>query len=72
MKTGNIKFYDANRGFGFICPTQGGNDIFFHASGVVGADPSRLQSGQAVSYEVVQGKRGPQASNVRVLEPATP
>jgi cold shock protein len=64
MTTGTVKFFNTAKGFGFITPDGGGKDIFVHANDLGGA---LIQEGSKVSFEVVQGKKGPQASGVKVL-----
>lgn len=64
MQTGKVKFFNASKGFGFITPDGGGKDVFVHANDT-GNTP--LPEGAKVEFEVVQGKKGPQASNVRVV-----
>ncbi len=64
MQTGKVKFFNAGKGFGFITPDGGGKDVFVHANDTGGA---QLDEGTKVEFEVVQGKKGPQASNVRVV-----
>jgi CspA family cold shock protein len=64
MQTGKVKFFNAGKGFGFITPDGGGKDVFVHANDIGGA---QLNEGTKVEFEVVQGKKGPQASNVRVI-----
>jgi cold shock protein len=64
MKTGTVKFFNAAKGFGFITPDEGGKDVFVHANDTNGV---LLQDGAKVEFEVVQGKKGPQASAVKVL-----
>jgi CspA family cold shock protein len=61
--TGKIKFYNGEKGFGFIAPDDGASDLFFHISGVSG-DESQLQDGTAVTYEIGEGKKGPCAVEV--------
>ena len=63
MQTGTVKFFNADKGFGFITPDGGGKDVFVHANDLRGAI---LNEGTKVEFEVVQGKKGPQASDVRV------
>ena len=65
MATGKIKRFDANRGFGFIVPDGGGEDVFVHHSELQGA--KTLNEGQRVEYDVVAGPKGPKASNVRLV-----
>lgn len=64
MKTGKVKFFNASKGFGFITPDDGSKDVFVHANDTGGA---QLKDGAKVEFEVVQGKKGPQASGVRVV-----
>lgn len=64
MQKGTIKFFNAGKGFGFITPDGGGKDVFVHANYTNGAI---LQEGTKVEFEVVQGKKGPQASAVKVI-----
>ncbi len=66
--SGKVKFFSDSKGFGFITPDNGTDpDIFVHRPGIMGTDPyRRLEQGQPVQYEIGQGKRGPQAINVRI------
>jgi CspA family cold shock protein len=64
MAKGTVKFFNAAKGFGFITPDEGGKDVFVHANDTGGA---LLHEGTKVEYEVVQGKKGPQASAVKVV-----
>jgi CspA family cold shock protein len=64
MAQGTVKFFNAAKGFGFITPDGGGKDVFVHANDIGGAV---LKDGTRVEFEVVQGKKGPQASAVKVL-----
>ena len=64
MEKGTVKFFNAAKGFGFITPDSGGKDVFVHANDTGGA---LLQDGTKVEFEVVQGKKGPQASGVKVV-----
>jgi len=64
MQKGTIKFFNMAKGFGFITPDSGGKDVFVHANDIGGA---QLQEGDKVEFEVVEGKKGPQASGVRVI-----
>jgi CspA family cold shock protein len=62
-----VRWFDPERGFGFLAPDDGSEDLFVHASEVLGGDgPKVLREGQAVEYEVGEGPRGPQAKRVRV------
>jgi cold shock protein len=58
MHTGTVKWFNAQKGFGFIQPTDGGNDVFVHISALEKAGISNLAEGQKVSYEIVADKRG--------------
>ncbi|AJG20270.1 MULTISPECIES: cold-shock protein [Cupriavidus] len=62
METGTVKFFNAQKGFGFITPDAGGKDLFVHISQVRGGAP--LQDNQRVQYQSQQGKKGPEAANV--------
>lgn len=64
MNTGTVKFFNTTKGFGFITPDSGA-DIFFHISEVQGQEP---QDGDKVEYEVGQGKKGPCAVSVKVIQ----
>ncbi len=67
MPQGSVRWFDPERGFGFLAPEDGGDDLFVHASEVVGdSAPRLLREGQAVEYDVGEGDRGPQARRVRV------
>ena len=61
MATGTVKFFNAQKGFGFITPSDGGKDVFVHISAVERAGMSTLNEGQRVSYEVIT-ERGKQAA----------
>ncbi len=63
MKTGTVKWFNPEKGFGFIS-IEGEDDVFVHFSGIVGDGFKTLDEGQAVEFEIVEGDRGPIASNV--------
>ncbi len=63
--TGIVKFFNTQKGFGFITPDSGDKEIFVHVNGVEGG--SELNEGQKVEYTKEQGKKGPEARNVRGL-----
>ncbi len=63
---GTVKWFNNQKGFGFISDEQG-NDVFVHYSGIVTDGFKSLEEGQAVEFEVVQGAKGPQATNVTKL-----
>ena len=64
MQKGTVKFFNSSKGFGFITPEGGGKDVFVHANDTNGVV---LQDGANVEFEVVAGRKGPQASNVKVI-----
>ncbi|MDR4888569.1 MULTISPECIES: cold-shock protein CspD [Bacillaceae] len=63
MQNGKVKWFNSEKGFGFI-EVQGGDDVFVHFSAIQGDGFKTLEEGQEVSFEIVEGNRGPQASNV--------
>lgn len=63
MIKGRVKWFDANKGFGFITRDDGG-DVFVHYTAIQGEGYRKLEEGQKVQFEVEQGKKGPQAINV--------
>lgn len=63
MTTGTVKWFNSEKGFGFIT-VDGGNDVFAHFSAITGEGFKTLEEGQKVSFEIVQGDRGPQAANI--------
>lgn len=68
-----VRWFDPDRGFGFLAPDDGGDDLFVHASEIAGAaTPKVLREGQTVEFEVGEGPRGPQALRVRVTGDAAP
>ncbi len=64
MSTGTVKWFNADKGFGFITPEDGGKDLFVHHSEVKTDGYATLDEGQKVEYEVGEGKKGPCATNV--------
>ncbi len=66
MTTGTVKFFNADKGFGFITPADGGKDVFVHYSNISGSGYRSLESGQEVEFEVGSGQKGPEARNVQV------
>jgi CspA family cold shock protein len=64
MAKGTVKWFNDQKGFGFITPEDGGADLFVHFSAIQGGGFKTLTEGQAVQYEASQGQKGPQASNV--------
>jgi CspA family cold shock protein len=67
MGVGTVKWFNAEKGYGFITPDDGGKDLFVHFSGIVGEGYKSLNEGQKVEYDATQGQKGPQANNVRVV-----
>ena len=63
MTTGTVKWFNAEKGFGFVT-VDGGNDVFAHFSAITGEGFKTLEEGQKVSFEIVEGNRGPQAANI--------
>ncbi|MFC0211368.1 cold-shock protein [Paenibacillus chartarius] len=63
MQTGIVKWFNAEKGFGFI-EVEGSNDVFVHFSAIQGEGFKSLDEGQKVTFDVVEGNRGPQAANV--------
>lgn len=69
MPNGTVKFFNDQKGFGFIQPDDGGPDAFVHATAVERAGWRGLQQNQRLSYDVVQGQRGKsEAANLRLIE----
>jgi CspA family cold shock protein len=63
--TGTVKWFNESKGYGFISPTDGGDDVFVHFRAIVGDGFKTLVEGQTVSYEVENGPKGLQASQVQ-------
>ena len=66
-ETGTVKWFNEGKGFGFIAPDGGGKDLFAHFKEIQGSGFKTLLENQRVEYEVTQGQKGPQASNIKVL-----
>ncbi len=65
MAQGTVKWFSQEKGYGFITPDEGGEDIFVHYSGIAGSGFRSLEEGDRVSYEPTRGRKGEQAENVR-------
>jgi cold shock protein len=64
MAQGTVKWFSEEKGYGFITPDEGGEDLFVHYSGIVGNGFKSIDEGEKVTYEATQGKKGMQAENV--------
>jgi CspA family cold shock protein len=67
MAQGTVKWFNAEKGFGFITPADGGQDLFVHFSAIQSDGYRSLDEGQSVEFDVGQGQKGPQAEQVRPL-----
>ncbi|PYQ09564.1 MAG: cold-shock protein [Acidobacteria bacterium] len=67
MATGKVKWFNAEKGFGFISPDDGSKDVFVHHSAIIGQGYKSLSEGQSVEFEIGEGQKGPAAKNVRPL-----
>ena len=63
---GTVKWYNATKGFGFVAPSEGGKDVFVHASALQRASIMQLTEGQTIWMDVVQGAKGPEAASIRI------
>ncbi len=68
MATGTVKWFNDAKGFGFISPETGGDDLFAHFSEIKADGFKSLQDGQKVAFDVTQGQKGLQASNIQVMD----
>lgn len=66
MATGTVKFFNSQKGYGFISRTDG-DDVFVHFSAIVGEGYRNLEEGQQVEFDIAQGQKGEEAQNVRAL-----
>ncbi|MDP9795280.1 CspA family cold shock protein [Catenuloplanes nepalensis] len=67
MAVGTVKWFNADKGYGFITPDDGGNDVFAHFSAIQSSGYRSLEENQRVEFEITQGQRGPQAADIRPL-----
>ena len=66
MPTGTVKWFSNEKGYGFITPDEGGDDLFVHFSAIAGSGFKTLDEGAKVSFEVTEGQKGPQATDIQV------
>jgi cold shock protein len=67
MAVGTVKWFNADKGFGFITPDDGGADVFAHFSAIASSGFRTLDENQRVEFEITQGQKGPQAANIRAI-----
>ena len=65
MSTGTVKWFNENKGYGFIVPDDGGEDVFVHHSNILSSGYRTLKEGQKVDFETGQGRKGPEAIDVK-------
>lgn len=70
--TGTVKWFNNDKGFGFIAPEDGGKDLFVHHSAIQGSGFKSLDEGERVEFDIVEGQKGPAAENVTRLGGGTP
>jgi len=67
MATGTVKWFNSSKGYGFISPNNGGDDVFAHFSSIEMEGYKTLKEGQRVEFEIQEGPKGPQAAHIRSL-----
>jgi CspA family cold shock protein len=67
MASGTVKWFNAEKGYGFIAPDGGGNDVFVHFSAIQATGYRSLEEGQKVEFEITQGQKGDAAADVRLV-----
>lgn len=67
---GKVKFFNSNKGYGFISPSGGGKDVFVHYTGILQDGYKELNEGDLVEFTREEGRRGEQAGNVTVIKPS--
>ena len=67
MARGTVKWFDGEKGYGFITPEDGGKDLFVHFSNIAGSGFRSLDEGQQVQFEVGEGRKGPEATDVQAV-----
>jgi len=67
MATGTVKWFNSEKGFGFIAPSDGSDDVFAHYSAIQSFGYKNLEEGQAVEYKLEAGPKGPQATEIQAL-----
>ncbi|MEV0570832.1 cold-shock protein [Dactylosporangium sp. NPDC050588] len=67
MTTGTVKWFNGEKGFGFITPDGGGSDLFAHYSAIASSGFRSLDENQRVEFDIAQGAKGAQAANIRIL-----
>ncbi len=68
MARGTVKWFSEEKGYGFVSPDEGGEDLFVHYTGIEGEGYRSLEEGERVSYEPIRGRKGEQAESVRKVQ----